>query len=171
MHLPGLEPPPGTAVFSRDGIYRYALTRLWSSSPRRATFIMLNPSTADGRRDDPTIRRCINFAKREGAGGLTVVNLYAYRATSPNDLWLTNDPIGPENDRVLADVLCTAGDLVIAAWGSHARAERVERLGSIAAACDIQLMALGQTKSGQPRHPLYLPSAAQLTPWAPLAQS
>ena len=86
------------AVISKCGAYRYSLTRKWSDAPL-LSFVMLNPSTADAKEDDPTIRRCIGFARREGAGGLIVANLYALRSSSPEALWAARDPIGPQNRR------------------------------------------------------------------------
>ena len=84
------------AVISKCGAYRYSLTRRWSGAPL-LTFVMLNPSTADAKEDDPTIRRCIGFARREGAGELIVANLYALRSSAPEALWSARDPIGPKN--------------------------------------------------------------------------
>lgn len=82
---------------SISGDYRYRLGRAWAGGPT-CTFIMLNPSTADADQDDPTIRRCVGFAKALGCGALEVVNLYAYRATNPRDLLRQDERVGPEND-------------------------------------------------------------------------
>ena len=151
------------AIISDCGTYRYALSRRWDDGPT-ATFIMLNPSTADAERDDPTIRRCVGFAKALGCGRLVVGNLYAYRATKPADLWTAADPVGPENDATLRAMAYTDGPL-IAAWGANARSDRVEAARVILGS---SLMALGLTKTGAPRHPLYLPASAQPTRWEPL---
>ena len=157
------------ARLSDDGVYRYTLGRRWSAGDDgTAVFVMLNPSTADASVDDPTIRRCIGFAKALGCGGLHVVNLYAYRATKPADLWSAADPIGPENDEVLRDAFLTAygeGSPVIAAWGANAEPLRAEFVGTVARAAGVSLSALGVTKAGAPRHPLYLRADAPLTPW------
>lgn len=153
------------ALVSGDGRYRYWLTRTWGTGPY-ATFVMLNPSTADAAVDDPTIRRCVGFAKSWGCAGLNVVNLYALRSTDPKGLWLAEDPVGPECDRYLASFAATAahfGTPLIAAWGANAKPERVAhvlRLNGMQA-----LTALGVTKDGAPRHPLYLRSDAQPEPW------
>lgn len=88
-----------TAGISECGTYRYWLCREWSPGLDSLVWLMLNPSTADATQDDPTIRRCMGFARRWGYGGITVVNLYAYRATNPRDLLTAADPVGPENDR------------------------------------------------------------------------
>src|SRR4051812_49823510 len=102
-------PLEDNAVISACGAYRYVLTRQVGGGVRRATFIMLNPSTADASNDDPTIRRCIGFAQRWGCGQLAVLNLFAYRATDPADLKRASEPVGPENrewfDKLLTDDL------------------------------------------------------------------
>lgn len=148
-----------TATLSEDGRYRYRLSRIWSAEPP-VTFVLLNPSTADADADDPTIRRCIGFARRWGCGGVIVVNLYGYRTPWPAVLWQARDPVGPDNDDHLRAAL--AGDgLTVAAWGCQARSDRIARLLSYRPA----LTALGVTRSGQPRHPLYLPGTAAPAPW------
>ncbi len=129
---------------------------------------MLNPSTADAELDDPTIRRCIGFAKALGCGGLHVVNLYAFRATKPADLWRAADPVGTENDLVLCETFAASAREdrpVIAAWGANATAPRAEFVTTAARAAGLPLLALGVTKDGSPRHPLYLPSASRAEPW------
>ena len=157
------------ASISANGQYRWSLHRDWRTTeerPRWATFVMLNPSTADGEQDDPTIRRCVGFARALGCTGLAVVNLYAFRATSPADLWKTQDPVGPTNDHHLAVFLSMSkhyGFPVIAAWGAHARPDRIAQVVALPGA--DRLTCLGMTKSGAPRHPLYLPATAELVPW------
>lgn len=144
------------------GDYRYVLTRTWDSAAEPVVFVMLNPSTADATVDDRTVRRCIWFAKREGFGGIIVVNLYAYRATNPRVMFAAEDPVGPANDAIIAEH--TRGRTVIAAWSYHAepaRTEQVLELLSEAAA----VFVLGLTKHGHPRHPLYVRGEAPLAPW------
>jgi hypothetical protein len=143
------------AYISDDGLYRYALTRGLGSldGEGRCTFVMLNPSTADGVEDDPTIRRCIRFAREWGYRELKVVNLYALRATDPSKLWLADDPVGPLNDHTISLVF-GGSDLIVAAWGAHARADRLAQFTEDFALW--QFHALGLTKDGAPRHPLYL---------------
>lgn len=155
-----------TADLSEDGLYRYRLTRVWGA-PNLLPFIMLNPSTADAFIDDPTIVRCRRFARDMGYGGLEVVNLYAYRATKPADLWKAEDPVGPRNNRILGELLDRAwmsGTPVIAAWGANAKPDRVRWL---LRRCEGQhtLHALRVTKGGAPGHPLYLPASARPVPW------
>ena len=158
------------AVLSGDGRYRYWLGRHWSYADPIATFIMLNPSTADASADDPTIRRCIGFARSWGMGGIVVLNLYALRATDPRELWkvTTAEAVGPDNDRHLEDWARNArlwGTPLIAAWGANAKPRRVKEV--LALPGMHRLNALGVTKAGQPRHPLYLRRDAGLLPWEP----
>jgi len=160
-----------SAKLSDDGMYRYALIRRWQGTPgdRPCTFIMLNPSTADADLDDPTIRRCVGFARALGCAGLAVVNLYAYRATKPADLWRANDPVGPEADHFLtlaAERSARLGSPLIAAWGVGAKPPRVAAVLELVKAVGAELTALGTSKDGAPRHPLYLPAVAVPTPWS-----
>lgn len=159
-----------TAELSADGVYRYDLTRRWGSSGL-LTFVMLNPSTADADVDDPTIRRCMGFARRDGFGGIRVVNLYALRTTRPVHLWEHADPVGPENDLTISDALDRAAfaDMpVVCAWGANARPDRVAWFRELAAEDQpVDLVALRVTKAGAPGHPLYLPASAPLKPWSP----
>lgn len=159
----GLEPRPcdcepgrGKAYISDDGLYRYSLTRdIQHSCNGTCTFVMLNPSTADAAKDDPTIRRCIRFAREWGYSRLKVVNLYAYRATKPANLWLAEDPVGPENDHTISLVF-GGSDFIVAAWGANARDDRLESFWDTFGGWEIH--ALGLTKDCAPRHPLYMPA-------------
>lgn len=160
----------GSAIISPCGTYRYLLTRRWAEAGPSACFVMLNPSTADAEVDDPTIRRCIGFAKREGCALLTVVNLYGLRATDPADLVAAiragRDAVGPDNVGRVRHALREA-DIRIAAWGAHPAATMLPAgivRGSIR---PIVMHALGVTRDGEPRHPLYLRSDAPLTRWVP----
>lgn len=156
-----------TADISPDGVYRYMLTRVWNSGRDLLTWIMLNPSTADHQVDDPTIRRCIGFARALGYAGIRVANLYAFRATKPEDLWTVPDPVGPRNDQVIRRELLQAAAVnkpVIAAWGVNARPERVAQVLSWPGADRLHCLG-GVTRDGHPRHPLYLPKTADLAPW------
>lgn len=141
------------AVISECGRYRYVLRRAWAVG-EPLVFVMLNPSTADALLDDPTIRRCIGFAKREGASGLSVVNLYAYRSTDPRRLWTVGDPVGPNNDDTL--LLECVGRKVVCAWGANARADRVGDVRTLLQLCGADAWCLGTTNTGAPRHPLYI---------------
>jgi hypothetical protein len=110
------------AEFSDCGTYRYALWRTWNALQPGVLFVGLNPSTADATTDDPTIRRCIGFAKRWGYGGITMANVFAYRATDPREMTVLalERAIGPENDAHLAS-LAESASFVVAAWGAHLR--------------------------------------------------
>lgn len=155
------------AVIDPTGQYRWMLSREWARAPRCwATFIMLNPSIADADVDDPTIRRCIGFAKSWNCDALYVVNLYALRSTDPKALWTHPDPVGPANDRWIRHAVAKARSLdgpVVAAWGSHAKQDRVQDVLALLGMSNVQ--ALGLTKTGAPRHPLYMPANAPLIPF------
>ncbi len=145
-----------SARISDDGRYRYGLTRHWSDGDA-LVFVMLNPSTADATLDDPTIRRCIGFAKREGFAGLVVANLYAYRATDPKALLTCGDAVGHRNDSYLSLLLheqAARGNPVVAAWGVNARLDRVADVLNLVKGVDWR--CLGTTRAGAPRHPLYI---------------
>jgi hypothetical protein len=144
------------AGFSRCGRYRYWLMRTWTAAKPVVCWVMLNPSTADAERDDPTIRRCIGFSRRWDFGGLVVVNLFAWKATRPNELTNASDPIGPRNDSVI--VHHTAGRRVIVAWGTHGDLGGRDRTVLQLLANASQVECLGVTNNGQPKHPLYVAS-------------
>ncbi len=155
------------ALISADGLYRYWLSRDWFGGQGRTAFVMLNPSTADASQDDPTIRRCIGFAKRLGRAGLIVVNLFAARSTDPDMLGIFDDPVGPENDQHIAKAAQQAEE-VICGWGAHSAArQRARNVQAIIRAAGRYPMCLGVTKDNAPRHPLYLRSDARPIVWAP----
>ncbi len=171
MHRARGEVAPGaarvierSAAFSPDGAYRYSLGRTWGTGARLA-FVMLNPSRADATVDDPTIRRCMGFARREAFEGIVVVNLYAMRSTEPVGLRRRPDPEGPDNrahwDRVLGDQR-VAG--VVAGWGGSCPTG-LPPSRALAGYDTSGWLCLGSTRSGAPRHPLYVPAHAPLVPW------
>lgn len=143
-----------SAIFSDCRSYRYVLRRSWDDGLPPLVVIGLNPSTADETVDDPTIRRCIGFAKRESYGGLVMLNLFAFRATDPRELTLAVDPVGPDNDRWLGEE--TLEHNVLCAWGAHHMADGRESW--LRRSFVRNWMCLGKTKNGAPRHPLYLPA-------------
>jgi hypothetical protein len=152
--------------------YRYLLQRSWTGANPgpRALWVMLNPSTANDRQDDPTIRRCAAFSTRQGASGLSVVNLYALRCTDPGGLWRHLDPVGPENDSRIAASLAAAaagGWLVVCAWGARAEAARAAEVLAAISGAGIAPLTLGLTRRGHPRHPLYVAAATKLVPYTP----
>jgi len=144
--------------------YRYRLTREWGDG-ESITFVMLNPSTADSNIDDPTIRRCMAFARREGAMGIAVVNLFALRSTDPRKLEGHDNPYGPDNFGALGEVL--AGGRIICAWGAHQIAVNPGlAFRSRAKMLRTPLWCLGRTREGHPRHPLYVRSSQPLEPFS-----
>lgn len=131
---------------------------------------MLNPSTADALHDDPTIRRLAGypngFAHHWGCGSVMVANLYAWRATDPDELWTAEDPVGPENDGHLyaaATIAAESGGPLVGAWGANAKADRIA--AALALPGMERLTALDVTKAGQPKHPLYLRADLAPQPW------
>lgn len=157
------------ALLSDCGRFRYTLDRVWASNLATCVFVMLNPSVADAKIDDSTIRRCIAFAKREGCGALRVVNLFAFRSPSPEKMFNAADPVGPQNNEFLDAVLKRAaadGGPVIAAWGVHGRHfDRDAYVAHLAAQHGVALRCLGVTKDGAPRHPLYIAADEPLVAW------
>lgn len=149
------------ADFSRCGQYRYTLRRRLVDKPggKTALFVMLNPSTADATRDDPTIRRCKSFALREGCSDLWVVNLFALRSTDPSMLLRHRDPIGYENDGYINDCIYLTQrreGIIVAAWGAGVEMfQFYQRAASLTEKYGHLMSCLGKTKSGQPRHPPY----------------
>ncbi|GAL83447.1 hypothetical protein MYP_674 [Sporocytophaga myxococcoides] len=139
------------AIISTCKNYRYRLWRIWDKSKPFVMFIMHNPSTADESEDDRTIKRCVNFAKSWGYGGIYVGNIFAYRSTKPEVIKQVIDPIGPDNNKHLTEMLQKC-QIVIAAWGNHPKTESKPLKG-----IDIgKFYYLSLTKTGNPRHPLYL---------------
>ena len=153
-----------SANFSRCRTYRYALRRQWNPRGPIVLFVGLNPSTADETADDPTIRRCVGFARDWGFSAMVMANLFAYRATDPRDLRVTHDPIGPRNNWWLAS-LPNQVDLVVAAWGIHGTL--LDRDETVLRSLD-RVCCLGRTKAGHPRHPLYLSRTATPAPFTRL---
>ena len=142
------------ALFSKDRIYRYALWRVWDDTLPKVLFIGLNPSTADEIKDDPTIRRCIGYAKSWGYGGYIMGNIFGYRSTDPKKLRCIDDPIGPDNNYWLKK-LHKEASLTIGAWGNHGK---LLNRGDEIIDLINNLYCLKITKEGHPSHPLYLPA-------------
>lgn len=150
------------AVISGCGTYRYNLLRRWDYAKPCLYWMMLNPSTADADTDDPTINRCMGFARRGNYGGIHVVNLFAFRATNPFSLIGANwHTVGPQNDDYIRRAVDACGfdkSNFIAAWGAHGTRypQRVARARELLPIRNTY--SLGPlTKHGQPKHPLYLP--------------
>ncbi|MCR6673257.1 DUF1643 domain-containing protein [Devosia ginsengisoli] len=161
--LIGADPIKG-AWLSDSGVYRYALWRIWDRHLPRLPVCMLNPSTADGHRDDATIRRLIAFAKREGYGGIIVVNLFAFRATEPTSLRGRHYDliVGPRNNAAI-EAAIPEGSVVLCGWGAFDGMQRNGRgqtrsadfMGYLAHV-EARPLCLGRTAGGSPRHPLYV---------------
>lgn len=150
------------AVISDCTRYRYLLRRTWDHGKPRVLIVMLNPSTADAQIDDPTIRSCVRLSKGLGYGGFEVVNLFALRATDPAELSKAADPIGPRNDITIEGAISRC-DLAICAWGAHQMAEnRARSVRSLLRLHRPAVFCLGKTKSGAPKHPLYIKSGTPL---------
>ena len=161
------------AWFSRCDHYRYDLR--WRAQEggdfeaEECIFLMLNPSTADAFKLDPTNRRCFDFTKRERAKYMYVLNIFAYRATDPRDMKSQDDPIGPENDRLIRRGLQRAKENAarfICAWGNHgAHKQRSDEIRQMIGDAGVQAYCFGYTKSGEPKHPLYLRKDSALVPF------
>ncbi len=147
-------------------LYRYSLTHSWQGAPKkRLVFLMLNPSTADAFKADPTVSRCMVWAQKWGYGVLEVVNIFAFRATDPKDMKKAEDPVGPLNNDFLRDA-AAAADLVIAAWGAHGDyRERGLEVGRKILK-RRQLSCLDIIESGHPKHPLYIKGATIPRPFS-----
>ena len=151
------------AAFSPCRTWRYALWRVWNVHRSLILVVALNPSTATERDNDPTVKRCIVRAMMRGHGGLLLGNLFAYRSTDPKALRTLDDPVGPENMRWLIRMADSA-DTIVCAWGTHGTyrhrdlhtRRRLDNVGQ------RFLWCWGKTKSGQPKHPLYLPYTTPL---------
>lgn len=155
------------ADLSECGTYRYRLWRRWDHALPSVLWVMLNPSTADAEIDDPTIKKCVGFSTRWGAGAIEVVNLFAFRATNPHELTRTDDAAGPRNPRALRAAILAGHGAKIVAWGGFDRGRVVanrarrfrEDVGHHGFKC------LGTTKHGQPRHPLMLAYSTPRLDW------
>ena len=146
------------AHFSPCGKYRYRLWRQWDKTKRSLVFIGLNPSTADAVQNDPTVERLERRARTMGAGGLTVCNIFAFRATDPKDMKKAEDPVGPlNNDEIAGSVVDSF--MTLCGWGAHGSYR--ERGKDVLVMLrlmkpPLDLRCLGVTKDGQPKHPLYI---------------
>ncbi|MFT3708063.1 MAG: DUF1643 domain-containing protein [Archangium sp.] len=168
-----------SALIDETGAYRYRLDRELDSGSGRLVFVMLNPSTADGEFDDPTVRKCIGFATRAGFRHLSIVNLYAFRSTHPAGVWraflVGTNVVGPATDDVIDDVLSQDGPdrrvTVVVAWGAQQLPDMDERVRRVCALVEkvgrSHTWCLGTTKSGAPRHPLMVPYRQPFERWLP----
>lgn len=157
------------ATFDESREYRYTLWRRWGDfdGDNSVAFIGLNPSTADEKTNDRTVSRCIRFARDWGFSGMWILNLFAYRATYPEDMKRHSSPVGPGNDTAIVEVASKV-KLVIAAWSHHGshlgRADAVRKL--LDGVCELHVFGLN--KDGSPKHPLYLPCDSDYYGWSDL---
>jgi hypothetical protein len=150
---------PSGATFSRCRRWRYLLWRCWDASKPAANFLMLNPSTADELKLDPSCTRARNYAERWGYGALVVTNIFGWRATDPDEMKRVKDPVGRGNDRAIVQAAKDAA-IVVCAWGNHG--EHMGRARAVLALLEaerILLKCLRTTGTGHPAHPLYLPGS------------
>ena len=154
----------GRAWYSPCETYRYGLERRWAPGGT-VLFVMLNPSTADALRNDPTIERCERRAGRLGYGSFGVVNLFGLRETSPAKLKAAEAPEGRDNMAAIEGAV-KACDHVLAAWGVHgAHRDQSDIVNARLREMGKPLFHLGLTKDGHPRHPLYISYDTPLIPW------
>jgi hypothetical protein len=156
-----------TACFSPDRRYRYWLSRDTLPIGGRGTLnmILLNPSTADETQDDPTIRRCIGYARSWSYSRLVITNLFAFRSTDPKALVRADDPIGPDNDGHIR-AQATLADRVVIGWGAYGHLlDRGAQVLEILRLIGIRPFCLTRTNGGQPGHPLYLPKDLAAVPF------
>lgn len=157
--------PFSGATFSRCRRWRYLLWRRWDAARPAANFLMLNPSTADEVRLDPSCTRARNYAERWGYGALIVTNLFGWRATDPDEMKRARDPVGRGNDAAILQAAREAA-IVVCAWGNHGlHRGRAERVLGLLASAGIRLHVLRMNGAGQPAHPLYLPGNLAPTGW------
>jgi hypothetical protein len=154
------------ATFSACRRYRYLLWRRWDRSIAPANFLLLNPSTADEIKNDPTVERCERRARAMGYGGLIVTNAFALRSTDPKALYAEADPVGPDNAAAIVEA-ARAAALVVCGWGRHCEAVRPgwgRTLLRMLAEAGAVPHALAITSDGSPKHPLYVGYATQPAP-------
>ena len=150
------------ATFSPCRRWRYLLWRRWDEAKPAANFLMLNPSTADEVKLDPTCSRARDYAERWGYGALIVTNVFAFRNTDPNRMKAVKDPIVKDNDAAIVRAAKESA-IVVCAWGNHgAFLDRSAEILRMMKAKGIALHALRVNANGEPAHPLYLPG--QLKP-------
>ena len=143
------------ADIDETGKYRYMLSRQWNEKKDFVNFVLFNPSTADDKEDDRTIKACISIAENLGYGGFYVTNLFAYRTSFPKELKNFTEPEGEKNDDYIKKYANLSKDIIVA-WGNHGSFKNRDK-HLIDTLSEINtLYCLGHTKKGNPRHPLYL---------------
>ena len=152
------------AEFSKDKRYRYSLSRIWDQSKPGVQFVLLNPSTADEKDDDPTVRRCVGFAKRWGYGFLEIRNIFSLRCTNPINLRCAARPIGENKiEDILTSLSVFSFDKIVFGWGVHGKLmNRGQNVINSTTKRGMPIYCFGFTKNEQPKHPLYLRNSAPL---------
>ena len=142
------------AEFSIDKKERYSLNREWDKSKNKILYIMLNPSLADDKNDDPTIRRLINFTKKFNYGGFLVGNIFTKITPNPKEL----DKSKGMSDKNFEELikLINKVDQIVYAWGSSIEEPQLLKKLVLNPKC------FGKNLNGTPKHPLYLPSQTKL---------
>lgn len=154
----------GSAIFNGEK-YRLELRREWAPEKGTVNFVMLNPSIATEFKDDPTIRRCIGFARAWGFGAIVVTNLFSFRSTNPHLLKKQEDPVGPGNDEHILEV-ARKSQKVILAWGAHGVLKCQDlQVIQLLQNDEIEIECLGYTAEGCPQHPLYVPATRTPMPY------
>lgn len=169
---PELPPMTGAADFSDCGLYRFELRREWDTAKPPFVLIGLNPSTATAETNDPTIRRCIGFALREGAGSLVMLNLFPFRATDPKEMYAHAEPneirkVNEARIKRLAEEAIERRGKIVAAWGTGGAYLQRGREIMETALKGAPVLCFGLTKAGHPNHPLYLWTYQPLIPFTP----
>src|SRR5260221_7798307 len=153
------------ATFSPCRRWRYLLWRRWDAAKPVANFLMLNPSTADEVKLDPTCSRARDYAERWGYGALIVTNVFGFRSTNPLLMKKERDPVGSGNDAAILRAAKEA-DLVVCAWGNHGQfLDRSSRVKVLLEKNQIKLHTLRMNANGEPAHPLYLPKSLRAVRW------
>jgi hypothetical protein len=156
------------AVFGGpDNCYRYQLRRTWDETKPHAMFIMMNPSIADSKQEDPSVAKCGRFARSWGYGGIYVGNTFAYRATDKKRLRVCDDPIGPENNKHLIEMAKLAKTVIFAYGqpGHRSLRDRGRLLAKILIDKGVKPHVLKLSKDGTPCHPLYLRKDLEPVVW------
>lgn len=143
------------AMFSPDRVHRYSLTRIWDNSFGYVALVCLNPSTADEKLDDHTIRRCVEFSRQWGFGGMHLYNIFALRSTDPQLLYTHSNPVGEQNNEFLRAIPDSTP--IICAWGTHGNFRDRGRNCLNFHLHKLDRWCLRKTLDGCPGHPLYLP--------------
>ena len=153
------------AIYSDCERYRYSLSRIWDSNRQNVLFVMLNPSTADEFKNDPTVERCERRARMLNFGAFCVCNIFAWRETNPHNLKKISNPTGEDNNLHILRASFSA-NLVICAWGVHGKhLNRDKEVTKLLLDNNTKLYHLGLTKENHPKHPLYIPYSQEIIPW------